>query len=194
VILRALQTYGAIVADNGASGFIGGVPDPRWNNDDLHQLGRVTLADFEAVDEGGLRVSSDSAAYRGAQVRRPAARAPARRPTASTSQVLIPHRPMSAEPAVVAGSAGSPGAGAESSAASSRTAARGAATQGAPLMLPVAVGGLILLALVLLVRARSAASRSRRPGRHARPRRLHPRHERSGARPARVSGRRFARR
>jgi hypothetical protein len=50
VILQAMRTHGLVVADNGSSGFIGGVPDERWDNDALHQLGRVTLADFEAVD------------------------------------------------------------------------------------------------------------------------------------------------
>jgi hypothetical protein len=61
VILQAMRTYG-LVADNGSSGFIGGVPDERWDNDALHQLGRVALADFEAVDTAPLRVSPDSAA------------------------------------------------------------------------------------------------------------------------------------
>jgi hypothetical protein len=45
VILQAMRTYGLVVADNGSSGFIGGVPDERWDNDALHQLGRVALAD-----------------------------------------------------------------------------------------------------------------------------------------------------
>ncbi|HSR27964.1 MAG TPA: hypothetical protein VLR51_05865, partial [Actinomycetes bacterium] len=52
VILQAMRTHGLVVADNGSSGFIGGVPDERWDNDALHQLRRVTLADFEAVDTG----------------------------------------------------------------------------------------------------------------------------------------------
>ena len=50
VILQAMRTHGLVVADNGSSGFIGGVPDERWDNDALHQLRRVILADFEAVD------------------------------------------------------------------------------------------------------------------------------------------------
>src|SRR5215203_2394640 len=64
VILQAMRTYGLVVADNGSSGFIGGVPDERWDNDALHQLGQVTLADFEAVDTAPLRVSPASAAAR----------------------------------------------------------------------------------------------------------------------------------
>jgi IPT/TIG domain-containing protein len=49
VILRALQQYGMIVADNGSNMFISGAPDDRWDNDDLHNLDQVTAADFEVV-------------------------------------------------------------------------------------------------------------------------------------------------
>jgi hypothetical protein len=49
VILKALQQYGAIMADNGSNMFISGAPDDRWNNDDLHNLDQVTAADFEVV-------------------------------------------------------------------------------------------------------------------------------------------------
>ncbi len=38
VIARALQQYGAFIADNGSSGFITGVPDARWSDDDLGNL------------------------------------------------------------------------------------------------------------------------------------------------------------
>jgi hypothetical protein len=54
VILQALKTYGMIVADNGSSWFISGASDPRFNDDSLHQLGRVTGADFEVVQTGPL--------------------------------------------------------------------------------------------------------------------------------------------
>ena len=40
-IIRALKTYGAINADNGSAWFMSGVPDPRWNNDDLQALRRL---------------------------------------------------------------------------------------------------------------------------------------------------------
>jgi hypothetical protein len=49
VILKALQQYGAIMADNGSNMFISGAPDDRWDNDDLHNLDQVTAADFEVV-------------------------------------------------------------------------------------------------------------------------------------------------
>ncbi len=49
VILKALQQYGMIMADNGSSMYISGYPDDRWDNDDLHNLGNVTASDFEVV-------------------------------------------------------------------------------------------------------------------------------------------------
>lgn len=61
VILTALQTYGMFLADNGSAWFLSGVPDPRWDNDDLHQL-QVQLkgTDFEAIDESALMIDPDS--------------------------------------------------------------------------------------------------------------------------------------
>lgn len=50
VILRALQQYGMIMADNGSNMFISGTPDDRWNNTDLHNLSSVTASDFEVVE------------------------------------------------------------------------------------------------------------------------------------------------
>lgn len=54
VVLQALKTYGMILADNGSSWYISGAPNPRWSNDDLHSLERITGADFEVVDTSGL--------------------------------------------------------------------------------------------------------------------------------------------
>jgi hypothetical protein len=54
VVLRALQRYGMILADNGSPWYISGAPDRHWSNDDLHSLGRVTGADFEVVDTSSL--------------------------------------------------------------------------------------------------------------------------------------------
>lgn len=61
VILNAMKKYGIILADNGAPWFIGGVPDSRWSDDDLHNLTYVTGANFEAVDESSLIVDPNSA-------------------------------------------------------------------------------------------------------------------------------------
>jgi hypothetical protein len=55
LVLRALKRYGMIVADNGSSWFVSGEPDPDWDNDDLHTLGRIKGSDFRVVDTSSLR-------------------------------------------------------------------------------------------------------------------------------------------
>lgn len=60
IILRALKKYGMMIADNGSAWFLSGAPDSRWNNDDLHNLGKIHGSDFEAVDVTGLMVTPDS--------------------------------------------------------------------------------------------------------------------------------------
>jgi hypothetical protein len=64
IVAQAMKTYGVIVADNGSPWYISGAPDSHWNNDALHALGNLTGADFEAVDESSLMISSSSAEYR----------------------------------------------------------------------------------------------------------------------------------
>jgi hypothetical protein len=54
VVLRALQRYGMILADNGSPWYVSGAPSPHWSNDALHTLGRLTGADFEVVDTSSL--------------------------------------------------------------------------------------------------------------------------------------------
>ena len=54
IILRALKKYGMMIADNGSAWFLSGAPDSRWNNDDLHNLGKIHGSDFEVVDVSGL--------------------------------------------------------------------------------------------------------------------------------------------
>jgi len=55
IVLKALKRYGMIVADNGSDWYISGAPSPRWNNDSLHTLGRVTGDNFQVVDASSLR-------------------------------------------------------------------------------------------------------------------------------------------
>ncbi len=50
VILEAMKKYGMILADNGSDNFISGAPDPRWNNDALRDLKKVTTKDLEVVE------------------------------------------------------------------------------------------------------------------------------------------------
>jgi hypothetical protein len=60
VILRALKKYGMFLADNGSSWYLSGAPDPRWDDNELHQLGQLHGSDFEAVDESSLMVDVNS--------------------------------------------------------------------------------------------------------------------------------------
>ena len=52
VILKALKTYGMILADNGGNWFLSGEPNPKWIDDDLHALKQLSGSDFEVVDTG----------------------------------------------------------------------------------------------------------------------------------------------
>jgi hypothetical protein len=52
VILKALKTYGMLLADNGSSWFISGDNDTGWDDDDLNQLKTVPGSAFEAVRHG----------------------------------------------------------------------------------------------------------------------------------------------
>jgi hypothetical protein len=64
ILLRAMQQYGLILADNGSDWYVTGAPDAHWDNDMLHLLDNITGDDFEAVDVTGLMVNSDSAQAR----------------------------------------------------------------------------------------------------------------------------------
>jgi len=59
VILNAMKKYGLILADNGTSMYIGGAPDDRWDNSDLHNLGQVHASDFEVVQISPVYTSSN---------------------------------------------------------------------------------------------------------------------------------------
>jgi hypothetical protein len=60
VILRALKKHGMVLADNGSSWYMSGVPDERWNNDDLHRLNGIMGSNFEVVDVSSLKVADGS--------------------------------------------------------------------------------------------------------------------------------------
>lgn len=60
IILNGLKKYGMILADNGSPWFIIGVPDKRWNDEDLHKLTAIKGSDFEAVDESDWQMHADS--------------------------------------------------------------------------------------------------------------------------------------
>jgi hypothetical protein len=54
VVAKALKQYGLILADNGSPWYISGAPNPRWSDDQLHQLGRLSGRDFEVVNTSSL--------------------------------------------------------------------------------------------------------------------------------------------
>lgn len=59
-IIRALKTYGAVIADNGSNGYMSGVPDERWDNDLLQDLGAIDMADFDYIDASSIKVANGS--------------------------------------------------------------------------------------------------------------------------------------
>jgi hypothetical protein len=61
VILTALRDYGMILADNGSAWYLSGVPDSRWNDDELVTwLKKVPGSAFEAVDVLPVRIDPNS--------------------------------------------------------------------------------------------------------------------------------------
>jgi hypothetical protein len=54
VVAQALKTYGLILADNGTPWYVSGAPNPRWSDDQLHQLDHLTGRDFEVVNTSSL--------------------------------------------------------------------------------------------------------------------------------------------
>ena len=54
IILRAMKTYGLILADNGSPWYFQGATDPRWNDNALDTLKTVPGSAFEAVQTGPI--------------------------------------------------------------------------------------------------------------------------------------------
>jgi hypothetical protein len=54
IILRAMKTYGLILADNGSPWYFQGATDPRWNDTALDTLKAVPGSAFEAVETGPI--------------------------------------------------------------------------------------------------------------------------------------------
>ncbi len=59
-VLREMQHYGLILADNGSNWFFGGSAFPRWPDGLVSLLKGIPASAFEAVDESCLRVSRNS--------------------------------------------------------------------------------------------------------------------------------------
>jgi hypothetical protein len=62
VILNALKTYGAILADNGSSWYLTGAPDSQWNDSEMATISQVFGSNMEAVAESSLAVDANSGA------------------------------------------------------------------------------------------------------------------------------------
>ena len=56
-VLQALQQYGAYMSDHGSAAFVQGVPDVRWDDDDLACMKQLHASDLEVVDNSMLEVS-----------------------------------------------------------------------------------------------------------------------------------------
>lgn len=59
-VLRAMKTYGLIVADNGSNWYFQGDADPGWPARLVDELKRIPASAFEAVDVSSLRVTRNS--------------------------------------------------------------------------------------------------------------------------------------
>jgi hypothetical protein len=60
VVIRAMKTYGLILADNGSNWYFSGTADRRWTYTMVDQLKAIPAAAFQAVDERCLMVSPNS--------------------------------------------------------------------------------------------------------------------------------------
>jgi hypothetical protein len=70
VVLRAMQHYGLILADNGSNWFFGGTADPNWPISLVDELKQVPAGAFDAISESALMVDPNSGQARqlGAEV------------------------------------------------------------------------------------------------------------------------------
>jgi hypothetical protein len=60
VVIRAMKTYGLILADNGSNWYFQGTADRRWTYTMVGQLKAIPARDFQAVDERCLMISPSS--------------------------------------------------------------------------------------------------------------------------------------
>ena len=63
-VIRAMKTYGLVLADNGSPWFFQGEQHKRWPERLIEDLKRIPASEFVAVDTSGLMVDEDSAQVR----------------------------------------------------------------------------------------------------------------------------------
>jgi hypothetical protein len=61
-VVRAMKTYGLVLADNGSAWYFQGERNAHWPNSLLDQLKQIPADQFVAVDTSSLKISGDSAA------------------------------------------------------------------------------------------------------------------------------------
>src|SRR5207302_9249301 len=59
-VLRAMKTYGLVLADNGSHWYFQGTSDTRWPSALLDQLKQIPASAFEAVNTASMKVSANS--------------------------------------------------------------------------------------------------------------------------------------
>ncbi|MEO6511870.1 MAG: hypothetical protein ABIO16_12810 [Nocardioides sp.] len=64
VVLRAMKTYGLVLADNGSPWYFQGEQNKHWPSAFVEDLKRIPASAFEAVDTASLMVDPDSAQVR----------------------------------------------------------------------------------------------------------------------------------
>jgi hypothetical protein len=64
VVLRAMKTYGLVLADNGSPWYFQGTSDTRWSSAMLDQLKQIPASAFEAVSTASLMADRNSGAVR----------------------------------------------------------------------------------------------------------------------------------
>jgi hypothetical protein len=63
-VVRAMKTYGLVLADNGSPWFFQGEQNAHWPIALIENLKRIPARQFVAVDTSSLKVSKNSAATR----------------------------------------------------------------------------------------------------------------------------------
>ncbi len=62
VVLRAMQEYGMVLADNGSSWYFQGTSEKGWPSGLLDELKGIPASAFEAVDTSSMQVNPNSGA------------------------------------------------------------------------------------------------------------------------------------
>ena len=68
IVLRAMQHYGLILADNGSNWFFQGSADSNWDNNMLDELKSIPASQFDGIDESTLMIDPNSGQARATSV------------------------------------------------------------------------------------------------------------------------------